>query len=769
MTGFGSTSMRQLAMLTLLPAFLIMIVGCPNVVTDPPPGQTVDTDGDGVVDDDDMCPDTPANSSVNSVGCVVVVVDVVLQVAIEPVNSGTVTQTADGNVVTITAVPADGWIFDTWFGTIVTSQNPLTILADDATTIIARFSEPPPPDADGDGVPDSEDKCAEFDDSEDRDDDGLPDDCDDCPDDKTNDSDDDGVCDGADKCPGEDDKQDADGDKVPDACDNCPDDPNKVEPGDCGCGVVEGSCQECFNDSDCNDGIACTSNNCNTTTNECFYIALDSSCDNNLWCDGVETCDAIFGCQSGTAVDCTDTDDCTIDTCVEATDSCSNVDNPADSDADGTIDCFDGCPNDPDKIVEGVCGCGISDNDGDSDGVADCNDNCPGISNPLQVDADLDDFGDVCDNCPDDLNTDQADADSDNVGDVCDGCASDPVKTEPGICGCNVAEDMTDTDSDGTIDCVDGCVDDPNKTESGVCGCGVSDIDSDSDGVEDCNDSCSNDPDKIEPGVCGCNVEEDDTDTDSDGTVDCIDGCVDDPNKIDPGDCGCGVPDDDTDGDGLGFCVDPCPNDPDNDSDNDGFCADDDDCPDTPKGVSFDENGCPTGPPRWESSRVLTFDQFTPDTYNFTEGNVLIKAEVKWDTDFIEDNLFSTIVPGSLVSEIPLGVETLVYELENVFGQPNDTANRKMTIDVFSYVIDGTTATWTFDYTVVDTTVSEIFGTQVISKQFTGSMTGEIAESQALITYTILDAELTQCNATCDPPIQLNPDGFGTVIWTLVP
>ena len=69
---------------------------------------------------------------------------------------------------------------------------------------------------------------------------------------------------------------------------------------------------------------------------------------------------------------------------------------------------------------------------------------------------------------------------------VCQGdaCDNDPDKTEPGVCGCGVAD--TDTDDDGTPDCIDGCPSDVNKTEEGVCGCGVADTDSEPDGMLDC-------------------------------------------------------------------------------------------------------------------------------------------------------------------------------------------------------------------------------------------------------------------------------------------
>ena len=48
-----------------------------------------------------------------------------------------------------------------------------------------------------------------------------------------------------------------------------------------------------------------------------------------------------------------------------------------------------------------------------------------------------------------------------------------------------------DADQDGTPDCNDLCPDDPLKTEPGTCGCGVPDDDSDQDGTPDCDDRFS--------------------------------------------------------------------------------------------------------------------------------------------------------------------------------------------------------------------------------------------------------------------------------------
>ena len=128
-----------------------------------------------------------------------------------------------------------------------------------------------------------------------------------------------------------------------------------------------------------------------------------------------------------------------------------------DSDGDGTCDAVDGCPNDPNKIAPGACGCGTADTDTDTDGTPDCSDACP----------------------------------------------NDPNKIAPGACGCGTA----DTDADGTPDCDDGCPNDPNKIAPGACGCGAVDTDSDGDGVADCIDAC--------PGI------DDLADANGDGIPDC--------------------------------------------------------------------------------------------------------------------------------------------------------------------------------------------------------------------------------------------------------
>lgn len=98
---------------------------------------------------------------------------------------------------------------------------------------------------------------------------------------------------------------------------------------------------------------------------------------------------------------------------------------------------------------------------------------------PEAVDTDGDGICDELDNCPTVANVDQANADDDEAGDACDACANDPEKTEPGACGCGVADN--DSDEDGVLDCADNCPSDSNGDQA----------DADQDGVGDACDECA--------------------------------------------------------------------------------------------------------------------------------------------------------------------------------------------------------------------------------------------------------------------------------------
>jgi hypothetical protein len=51
-----------------------------------------------------------------------------------------------------------------------------------------------------------------------------------------------------------------------------------------------------------------------------------------------------------------------------------------------------------------------------------------------------------------------------------DNCPSDPAKTQPGVCGCDIPDD--NFDGDGALDCIDDCPDNAARTlPMGPCGC----------------------------------------------------------------------------------------------------------------------------------------------------------------------------------------------------------------------------------------------------------------------------------------------------------
>ena len=89
------------------------------------------------------------------------------------------------------------------------------------------------------------------------------------------------------------------------------------------CDIPSGTCQA-GTPPVCDDGVACTDDACNEGTDACDHVADDSNCDNGQFCDGAETCDPVSDCQAGAPVACDDGVGCTVDSCNETTDSCDN-------------------------------------------------------------------------------------------------------------------------------------------------------------------------------------------------------------------------------------------------------------------------------------------------------------------------------------------------------------------------------------------------------------------------------------------------------------
>ena len=66
----------------------------------------------------------------------------------------------------------------------------------------------------------------------------------------------------------------------------------------------------------CSDGVSCTDDSCNESTDSCDNIVNNANCDDGLFCNGSETCSATLGCQAGS-------DPCPGQSCDEGGDVCT--------------------------------------------------------------------------------------------------------------------------------------------------------------------------------------------------------------------------------------------------------------------------------------------------------------------------------------------------------------------------------------------------------------------------------------------------------------
>jgi len=75
----------------------------------------------------------------------------------------------------------------------------------------------------------------------------------------------------------------------------------------------------------CDDGVTCTADSCDEVGAQCVNTTNDVVCDNGEFCDGPEVCNPATDCQPGVPTDCSDGIDCTVDTCDEVSDTCGSV------------------------------------------------------------------------------------------------------------------------------------------------------------------------------------------------------------------------------------------------------------------------------------------------------------------------------------------------------------------------------------------------------------------------------------------------------------
>jgi len=423
-------------------------------------------------------------------------------------------------------------------------------------------------DVDGDGVPNGEDNCPTVANADQRntDDDRLGDACD-------PDLDGDGLPNEDDNCPtvpnpdhadldrdglGDACDPDIDGDEVPNGRDNCVTVPNPDQADV----DQDGLGDACDVDWD-NDGVVNELDNClrNWNPNQADLDqdgqgdVCDPDIDGDGWSNDVDNCPWVFNPDqedrnnNGIGDACeTDSDD---DGISNEDDNCPEVFNPDQANLDGD-NLGDAC--DPDI---------------DNDGILNEQDNCRTVPNPDQSNLDGDNLGDACDpdidndgvlnqsdNCPREPNEDQANLDGDNLGDACDpDIDNDEIPNEEDNCPRVFNPGQEDRNDNGIGDVCEG--------------------DRDSDGVADDLDDC---PENYNP---------DQSDLDEDGTGDACDPDIDD-DGIDNGEDNCprvANPDQaDQDQDGIGDACDTATQ----DQDGDGIPDDEDNCPLVPNSGQAD-------------------------------------------------------------------------------------------------------------------------------------------------------------------------------------
>ncbi len=280
----------------------------------------------------------------------------------------------------------------------------------------------PPPDADGDAIPDNLDNCPSVPnfDQADVDNDGIGNLCDNCyhhprrwpagnppfyplSEDVYNPL-----------------QQNSDGDTWGDACDNCPYSNNNPQ-NDVDFDGVGNGCDNCFH----HPRYWPAGNPPTYPVSEDIY---------NPWLSGDDPC--VAGIQSVYQLN---------------------------SDCDSWGDACDNC----DFTTNNPQG------DGDNDGVGGACDNCPSLYNPAQSDIDVDGQGDDCDPCPADPTN--ADADGDNVCDMFDNCLGVANNYVAGDNPCTAPVEtqyQKDLDCDGQGDDCDACSNDSYNDwdNDGVCG-----------------------------------------------------------------------------------------------------------------------------------------------------------------------------------------------------------------------------------------------------------------------------------------------------------
>ncbi len=328
---------------------------------------------------------------------------------------------------------------------------------------------------------------------------------------------------------------DANANSVPDECDECVVD-NDCDDGQFCNGTETCNVDMCVAGSDpcllgevCDEGTdTCEQPDCNTNgigdlddiaggtaddansngvPDDCEGCTTPADCDDGLFCNGVEACNA--GVCESPGNPCNPGESCN-----EATDACE---------------------------ANGGGGGGGAPSDGDSDGVPDGSDDCPDTT-----------IGDSVDEngCADS----QLDDDADGVFNDADICADTPAGQAVNAAGC--AQSQLDSDGDGVTNDVDTCPNTPTDEPADADGCSDSQLDDgdpDPDpqpGPGDDDDMDTNGQPPVDPGDGDDNDTPEDPDSDGDGVPDSIDECSLTPEGFEVNSVGCALVDPEPDDDG---------------------------------------------------------------------------------------------------------------------------------------------------------------------------------------------------------------------------
>ncbi|MET1256179.1 putative Ig domain-containing protein, partial [Aliikangiella maris] len=179
-----------------------------------------------------------------------------------------------------------------------------------------------------------------------------------------------------------------------------------------------------------------------------------------------------------------------------------------DWDTDGISNFNDDCPNTDIGVSVDENGCAPYQLDDDNDGVSNVDDLCPGTYSNQTVNAN---------GC----SQSQLDDDNDGVANGNDSCPDTPSSEQVNSNGC--AASQLDGDNDGVSNNLDLCPNTPSGESVNSDGCAQSQFDDDSDGIQNGTDQCPNTPVGENVNSDGC--AESQLDNDSDGIFNNLDLC----------------------------------------------------------------------------------------------------------------------------------------------------------------------------------------------------------------------------------------------------